>query len=163
MKTTKRTITIAVFSILSILSTFMNAGCGTESITGTNITGGNHSDFVPDSITVSVAKVSGGYEFTVNNNTSSTIVNDFHVQFDTTVSIIEWGLLWQFDPPTTNLPKGKIGEKASPGQQPISPHQQKAALWVKVRYNGKKVIKDFNWQATRNGIIVQSGSGTLPD
>lgn len=163
MKTTTKTIAIAIITVLSVLSTFINTGCGIDNITGSNKVQPMISDSPADSIQIAVTKVSGGYEFNLINNSQTTIVNDFHVQFDTTVSIIDWSLLWQFDPNTTNLSKGKIGEKAGPGQQPILPHQQHQVLWVKVQFNGKKIIKDFDWQATRDGVTVQSGSSTLPD
>ena len=163
MKTTNKAIAIVIFSILSILSTFINSGCGTDSITGTGFTGHVTASDAPDSITITVTKLSGGFEFNLQNRTNATIVNDFHVQFDTTVSIIDWGLYWQFDNNSTNLSKGKIGEKAAPGQQPISPGQQHFVLWVKIQQNGRKINKAFNWQATRDGIVVQSGTSTLPD
>jgi len=163
MKTTKKTITIVIFSMLSILSLFINSGCGTDSITGTNFTNRVTAGDAPDSITITVTKNSGGFEFNLQNRTLTTAVNDFHVQFDTTVSIIGWGLLWQFDNQTTNLAKGRIGEKMGPGQQPILPGHQNFVLWVKVQQNGKKINKDFNWQATKDGVTVQSGTSTLPD
>ena len=163
MKTTKRTITIAVLSILSILSTFINSGCGTDTITGTNTIERRNSNSSSDSITITVAKVSGGFEFNLQNNTLTTIVNDFHVQFDSSVTITDWGLYWQMDPNSTNLEVGRIGEKAGPGQQPVNPGQQHAVLWVKVRHNGAKILRKFDWQATRDGVTVQSGKSILPE
>jgi len=163
MKTTKKAITIVIFSMLSILSTFINSGCGLDNVTGTNLTGKHTAGDAADSITINVTKVSGGYMFDLTNRTRGTIVNDFHVQFDTTVKIIGWSLAWQFDPNTTDLNRGKIGEKAGPGQQPINPGQTHMVLWVQVQFNGKKVNKNFNWQATKDGVVVQSGTSTLPD
>jgi hypothetical protein len=164
MKTTKKLITAVIFAVLSILSSFFNAGCGNDNLIGTGFSNHETAGDMVDSITVNVTKLSGGYKFDLTNRTIRTIVNDFHVQFDTTVKIIGWSLAWSFDPNTTNLNKGKIGEKVTgPNQQPVQPGQTRYLLWVELQFNGKKVIKDYNWQATKDGVVVQSGRGTLPD
>src|SRR5262245_28417433 len=60
---------------------------------GLDLTGG---------ITVTVRKHESGrgYVFDLQNNSTDTIVNDFHVRFDSTVKIIGWnvGSNWQIDP-----------------------------------------------------------------
>jgi hypothetical protein len=140
------------------LSSFLANGCGNENLIGTNSTKTESYDLV-DSITVNVTKMYGGYMFKVNNLTRSTIINDFHVQFDKKIRITEWSLAWQFDPATTDLNNGKIGEKAGTNQQPVHPNESRDVLWIKVQPDGQL---NFNWQATRDGVIVQSGKGTLP-
>jgi len=163
MKTTKNIIAITIFAIISILSSLINNGCGNENLIGNNNSENRNFNMLVDSITVDVTKQYGGYNFKLNNRTICTIVNDFHVQFDTNVKITEWSLAWQFDPNTTDLNKGKIGEKTVGNQPPVQPNQSRDLLWVKVQFCGKKVVKTYKWQATKDGAVVQSGSGTLPD
>ncbi|HEY3252000.1 MAG TPA: hypothetical protein VGK25_12885, partial [Ignavibacteria bacterium] len=130
MKAAKNLVTVTIFAVLSILSSFFNAGCGNENVIGTNVSNNQTAGDVADSITINVTKVYGGYQFDLTNRTRGTIINDFHVQFaDTTVKITEWSLMWQFDPNTTDLNHGKIGEKAAPGQPPVQPGQTRTVLW----------------------------------
>ncbi|MGH2574993.1 MAG: hypothetical protein ACRDFC_04755 [Ignavibacteria bacterium] len=115
-------------------------------------------------ITVEVRREYQGFSFKVTNRTQDTIVNDFHVQFDSTAVITDWSLAWQFDPATTDLNKGKIGQRCNNNQQCLAPGQSRDLLWVRVKFDGKKKKDTYNWQATRNGEVVQRGSGTLiPD
>jgi hypothetical protein len=163
MKTLKTTKIYFMALTLAILAATL-FGCSEESSIFSPISGSiQHGDNPPaGNITVKVEKEYGGYTFKVSNTGRDTI-NDFHVQFDTTVSIIGWSLAWQMDPNTTNLAKGKIGEKCRPHDQPLLQGQNRPLLWVELRFNGRKVIKTYNWQATKNGEVVESGSGTLPD
>ncbi len=163
MKTTKSIITILAITVISILSSLINNGCGNENVIGYNNSENRNFGMLLDSITVEVTKQYEGYNFNLKNRTTCTIVNDFHVQFDTTVVITEWSLAWQSDANTTNLKKGKIGEKTVGRQPPVQPNQSRDLLWVKIQYTGKKKIKTYKWQATKDGVVVQSGSGTLPD
>jgi len=158
MKAAKNLIAVSILTVLSVLSSFFTNGCGNENLIGTGSSNFQTFDLT-DSITVTVTKMYGGYMFNVNNITNGTIINDFHVQFDKTVRITEWSLLWQFDPATTDLNKGKIGEKAGLNQQPIPPGQNRDALWIKVQPDGQL---NYNWQATKDGIVVQKGTGKLP-
>ncbi len=164
MKTLKNT-KIYFLVISAIIMASVLFGCSEQSgIFNPTGSGSNELGETPPlgDITVRVVPESGGYTFKVSNTTADTI-NDFHVQFDTTVSIREWSLAWQMDPATTNLEKGKIGEKARPNDQQLLPGQQnQPLLWVAIRYNGRKVIKTFDWQATKNGVTMKSGKGTLP-
>jgi hypothetical protein len=161
MKTLKNTkIYFMVFAVILMASALF--GCSEQSGILSPTSSGSPSDNPPGNITVQIQQESGGYTFVVSNTTSDTI-NDFHVQFDSTVSITGWALAWQMDPATTNLAKGKIGEKARPNDQVLLPGQQnRPLLWIQVRYNGRTVNKDYNWQATKNGVTMKSGSGTLP-
>jgi len=159
MKTTKNLIVITIFAVISILSSLINSGCGSENIIGSNSNIYETGIDATDSITVEVTRLYGGFEFKLNNNTHGTIINDFHVQFDKKVKITEWSLLWQFDNATTDLNNGKIGEKAGLNQQPIPPGQHRVALWIKVQGEGPF---NFNWQATKDGIVVQKGTSKLP-
>ena len=164
MKTLKNT-KIYFMIISAIIMASVLFGCSEQSgIFNPTSSGSNGLGEAPPAgdITVRIVPESGGYTFKVSNNTNDTI-NDFHVQFDTTVSIREWSLAWQMDPATTNLEKGKIGEKARPNDQQLLQGQQNVPLlWVAIRYNGRKVIKTFDWQATKNGVTMKSGKGTLP-
>ncbi len=164
MKTLKNTkIYFIVFAVILMASALF--GCSEQSGI-LNPTGSSSHEFGDNpplgEIKVKIVPEEGGYTFQVSNNTLDTI-NDFHVQFDTTVSVREWSLAWQMDPATTNLEKGKIGEKARPNDQQLLPGQQnQPLLWVAIRYNGKRIIKTFNWQATKNGVTMKQGSGRLP-
>jgi hypothetical protein len=164
MKTLKNT-KIYFMVISAIIMASVLFGCSEQSgIFNPTGSGSNGLGEAPPAgdITVQIQPESGGFTFVVSNTTTDTI-NDFYVQFDSTVSITEWGLAWQMDPATTNLEKGKIGEKARPNDQQLLPGQQnRPLLWVKVRFNGRSVNKNFDWQATKNGVTVKSGRGTLP-
>lgn len=158
MKATRNFIAVTIFAIFSILSTFFTNGCGKDSVIGTDFSEYPQRDMV-DSVTVSVTKLYGGYMFKVNNLTRGTIINDFHVQFDKKIRITEWSLAWQFDTATTDLNNGKIGEKAGPNQQPVHPSEARDVLWIKVNPDGQL---NFNWQATKDGVTIQSGKSKLP-
>ena len=163
MKTTKKVIAITILVVLSILSPFFGAGCGNDTVTGINSSNREISGDAADSIFVEVYKDNDGYRFKVINLSSTCNVNDFHVQFDSTVTITAFGTIWQLDQQTTDLNHGKIGEKAAPGQNPIAPGQSNNnALWVKLSYRGDTKKSSFDWQATRDGITVQEGRGRLP-
>lgn len=162
MKTLKNTkLGFLALSIVFFASLF--TGCTEQSgilnPAGSNITG----DIPPvGDVTVNVVKESGGYTFQVSNTTQDTI-NDFHVQFDSSVTIYNWSLAWAFDPATTDLNHGRIGEKARPQDQPLLPGMQnRPLLWVKISFNGTNKVQTFNWQATKNGVTMKSGSGRLP-
>jgi hypothetical protein len=106
--------------------------------------------------------------FKLTNNTRDTIVNDFHVQFDTSVKIIGWITRpgWIIDQATTDTAKGKFGVKAGPQGQPILPNGGIGIpLGVKLKFTSpvkKNRMYNFNWQATRDGIVVKSGSVRIP-
>ena len=95
------------------------------------------SDNPPAGITVTVRKHQSGrgYVFDLHNNTSDTIVNDFHVIFDSTVKITGWNIArnWQIDPNSTDTGKGKFGIKAGTNGIPIPPGQvAENLLWVEL-------------------------------
>jgi hypothetical protein len=163
MKTLKTTkIYFFVLALVILAATLF--GCSDESGIFSPVGSGENKfgDNPPaGNVTVEITKEYGGYWFKVTNNSSDTI-NDFHVQFDTTVSITGYGLAWQLDPATTDLNRGKIGEKCGPHDQPLCPGQNRNLLWVRLKFNGVNKVQTFNWQATKNGVVKESGSGRLP-
>jgi hypothetical protein len=108
--------------------------------------------------------------FRVTNNMTDTIINDFHVQFDSTLHIKGWITWpgWVIDQTTTDTAKGKFGVKCGPQGQPIHPLGGVAIpLGVDLGYikiNKRKPGQwwDFTWQATRDGVVVKSGYGNFP-
>jgi len=131
---------------------------------------GTSSDLPPSSITIEPYWEGNVLVFRLRNNSIDTIVNDFHVQFDSTVKIIGWITMpgWQIDPATTDTAKGKIGVKKGPQGQPIPPMGGVGIpIGVQVKFAGvtKKNPRqwwDYTWQATRDGIVVRSGMDAFP-
>jgi hypothetical protein len=164
MKTLKNTKMYLFVLAVSFFGALLMGCSEHSSIMGPTSTGSKQVGDVPPAgdITVNVVEEYGGYIFQISNMTNDTI-NDFHVQFDTSVTIYNWSLTWMFDPVTTDLNHGKIGEKARPNDQPVLPGQQnRPLLWVKLSFRGENKVQTFNWQATKNGVTIKSGSGKLP-
>jgi hypothetical protein len=130
----------------------------------------NYSDLPPATITIEPYWEGNVLVFRLRNNSRDTIVNDFHVQFDSTVKIIGWVTMpgWQIDPATTDTAKGKIGVKKGPQGQPIPPMGGVGQpIGVQIKFTGltKKSTRhwwDYTWQATRDGIVVRSGQDVFP-
>lgn len=174
MKTTKLTLRITVLTVFAAIM-FIFSACSEDS----NIlspAGDNQyqpSDNPPAggiSVTVRKHESGRGYIFDLNNGSVDTIVNDFHVIFDSTVKIIGWnvGRNWQIDPNSTDTAKGKFGIKSGPNGQPILPGQlAQNLLWVELKFTGttKKNPRqwwDFKWEATRDGVVVKTGYAAFP-
>lgn len=150
---------VTVFIIASAIF-----GCSENSLTSFENNPASNPP-VSDSVYITVDKNNGGYLFKVTNHMVSHIVNDFHVQFDTSVAIIGQGIFmqgWVFDNNTTDLEHGKIGVKAGQNGQPINSSQTCDVIWVRLKFRGDQKIGTFNWQATENGVTVSSGTGRLP-
>lgn len=160
--------TKTIFSAVFVLFSMLYIGCSdNENLFGPS----NESADMPPAprITVEPRWEGGLLVFKVINNTTDTIINDFHVQFDTNVRITGWITMvgWQIDAPTTDTAHGKIGVKKMPQGQPILPGQagQPVAVQLRHRVKIKKPADqwwDFTWQATRDGIVVASGRGEYP-
>ncbi len=128
------------------------------------------SELPPSSITIEPYWEGQFLMFRVRNNSRDTIINDFHVQFDSTVKITGYGMVagWQIDPNSTDTAHGKIGIKSTPQGQPIPPMGGVGIpLGVQIKFTGitKKNPKqwwDYTWQATRDGIVVKSGMDAFP-
>src|ERR1041384_5275432 len=104
-------IAIAIFTM--VLASMY--ACNENPIDNTNLSQGITGDASTPRITINVTKNEQGfYEFRVRNNTVDTIINDFHVQFDTSMTISGWVYTWQQDPQTTDLNHGRIGIKTFP-------------------------------------------------
>jgi hypothetical protein len=166
-----------VLTVVLTLASLLTA-CSEESSifspTGSGYSSGNGSEDMPaGGITVTVRKHQSGrgYVFDLQNNSVDTIVNDFHVIFDSTVKITGWnvGRNWQIDPTSTDTGKGKFGIKSGPNGQPIPPGQvAENLLWVEVKFTSpsKKNPRqwwDFKWQATRDGVVVKEGLAAYPN
>jgi hypothetical protein len=131
---------------------------------------GTSSELPPSSITIEPYWEGSFLMFRVRNNSQDTIINDFHVQFDSSVKITGWYVQsgWQIDPGTTDTEKGKFGVKKSPQGQPIPPMGGVGIpVGVQIKFTGptKKNPRqwwDYTWQATRDGIVVKSGMDAFP-
>ena len=124
----------------------------------------------PSTITIEPYWHNGFLYFIVKNNTVDTIINDFHVQFDSTVKITGWSVCagWQIDPQTTDTAKGKFGVKCGPQGQAIPPGGQAVLIGLQIKYpsprkNNPNQWWDFDWQATQNGVIVKAGKAAFPN
>jgi hypothetical protein len=170
MKNSKNSFTKIMFAALFGLAVFFSA-CSEDSLVSPSFEQElTYGDLPPASITVEPYWVGNVLMFRLRNNSRDTIVNDFHVQFDSTVKIIGWVTMpgWQIDPNTTDTAKGKIGVKKGPQGQPIPPMGGVGLpLGVQIKFTGltKKSTRhwwDFTWQATRDGIVVRSGMDVFP-
>lgn len=128
------------------------------------------SELPPSSITIEPYWEGTFLMFRVRNNSQDTIINDFHVQFDSSVKITGWYVQsgWQIDPGTTDTEKGKFGVKKGPQGQNIPPMGGVGIpVGVQIKFTGvtKKNPRqwwDYTWQATRDGIVVKSGVDAFP-
>lgn len=168
MKTTNFKFKTAVLLFLSVLSIFLTA-CSDNNITGGSFTDISDPSLMPGDtgISIQVGK-QVGYNFwlvTVINNSRDTL-NDFHVQMtDSSARFISPNTMnsgWQnvYGGQNHN-DSSKIDLKTSRGlaYQPIKPGQQKQLLGFYAGF-GKSPTKkiSFNWQATKDGEIIRSGS-----
>jgi hypothetical protein len=111
----------------------------------------------------------GGYFITVKNNTQDTL-NDFHIQLqDSTYEIKDPNTLnsgWQksYGGQHRN-DSSKVDLKTTRGTlsyNPIKPGKQLQLLWFWLRSNKESTDMKFDWQATKDGEVVASGTVTLP-
>ena len=170
MKNTKISLKSALFAALFAIMVIFSACSENSNVFGPSQNGTFSTNTETGDLTsnISVEVVKGnvdGYYFKVTNNTVDTIINDFHVQFiDTTTAIIGFSTFpsgWIMDNNTTNTSKGKIGVKTGQYGQPILPGQVGRPLWINVKITRRPTM-DFNWQATRDGVVIATGSGSLP-
>ncbi len=170
MKNSKINFKSAIFAILFGFIIFLSACSDENSIVssfGEQIT---PSNLPPASITIEPYWEGNVLMFRLRNNSQDTIVNDFHVQFDSTVKITGWITMpgWQVDPTTTDTAKGKFGVKKGTQGQPIPPNGGVGIpVGVQIKFTGvtKKNPRqwwDYTWQATRDGIVVRAGQGAFP-
>jgi hypothetical protein len=172
MKAAKINFKKTVLSVVLTLASLLTACSEDSSIVSPTGTSYQSMD-MPGGITVTVRKHQSGrgYIFDLQNGSVDTIVNDFHVIFDSTVKVIGWnvGRNWTIDPNSTDTAKGKFGIKSGANGQPILPGQTaENLLWVEIKFTGttKKNPRqwwDFKWQATRDGVVVKEGLAAYPN
>lgn len=168
MKNLKLTkIYFTVFVIIFAVSMLM--GCSEDNILNTSQNSEYRQTDAPDSNVIVTPRWEGNVlVFQIQNNLPA-FINDFHVQFDSTVKIIGWVIPigWTMDPNSTDTAKGKIGDKVQ-GGQPIQPGQtMNGVIAVQLKFTGASKKKpsqwwDFTWQATRNGVVVYQGRDAFP-
>jgi len=171
MKNSKSTLKLTVLAVFAAIL-FIFSACSEDSnvLTSAGENGNQSLDNPPGGITITCRKYERGFMFDLQNLSADTLVNDFHVIFDSTVKIIGWGVgrNWQIDANTTDTAKGKFGIKSGNTGQPILPGQTaENLLYVELKFTGitkKKSSQwwDFKWEATRDGIVVKSGYGAFP-
>ncbi len=170
MKTFNSTIkSLLATSVFAIV--FLFTACSEDNyiMNGSSNTAHFQTDNPESTVTVTPRWIGNVLSFDIQNRLPGIIINDFHVQFDSTVKIIGWSTLpgWQIDPTTTDTAKGKIGTRNHNGQ-PILPGQNRnGVIAVQLKFTGvsKKRMNpwwDFTWQATRDGVVVFERQGTFP-
>lgn len=170
MKTINTTIkTLLAISVFAIV--FLFTACSEDNyiMNGTSNTAHFQTDNPESTVTVTPKWIGGVLSFDIHNGLPGIVINDFHVQFDSTVKITGWvtPMGWQIDPTSTDTAHGKIGDKLQNGQ-PILPGQNmNGVIAVQLRFTGvsKKRMNpwwDFTWQATRDGIVVFERHGQFP-
>ncbi|MCX7877095.1 MAG: hypothetical protein N2510_00475 [Ignavibacteria bacterium] len=168
MKTQKSNLKKTLSYVFLVLSVIISS-CSDNSITGPGNEMQPSLSSNGNGITIEPYWHNSFLIFRLRNNTRDTIVNDFHVQFDSTVRITGYSIMqgWQIDPQTTDMNKGKFGVK-SPNGHNIPPNGGVGEPFgVQLMFTGvtKKNPRqwwDFNWQATRDGIVVKSDKGAFP-
>jgi hypothetical protein len=96
---------------------------------------------------------------------TDTIVNDFHVQFDSSLTITSHTPRsgWVTDTSTTETGKGRIGVRCNEPGCEFRPGEHGYPLSnVRLASTKLSVPMTFSWQATRNGVVVAQGTGNLP-
>lgn len=160
-----------VLTVLFLIAASIFTACSDESNFMTSFTDETvAADLPPASIFIEPYWEGNVLVFRLRNNSQDTIVNDFHVQFDSTVKISGWITMpgWQIDQTTTDTAKGKIGVKKGPLGQNIPPMGGVGIpIGVQIKFTGstKKNPRqwwDYTWQATRDGIVVKSGMDVFP-
>ena len=170
MKNSQINFKSVLFAFLFGIAIFFSACSDQNPLAPSTEEFGTISDLPPASIFIEPYWEGNVLVFRLRNNSRDTIVNDFHVQFDSTVKIIGWVTMvgWQIDPTTTDTAKGKIGVKKGPQGQPITPMGGVGIpIGVQIKFTGvtKKNPRqwwDYTWQATRDGIVVKSGQDAFP-
>lgn len=163
---TRKALTVLFLIIASIFTACSDESNFMSSFTNETV----NADLPPSSITIEPYWEGTFLMFRVRNNSQDTVVNDFHVQFDSSVKITGWITMpgWQIDPATTDTAKGKIGVKKGPQGQNIPPMGGVGIpIGVQIKFTGvtKKNPRqwwDYTWQATRDGIVVKSGMDVFP-
>lgn len=148
--------------LVIIFAAFSFIGCSENSniLTPADNTNFGISDHPGDPVELIIKKGRhDGYYFNVKNNSIDT-VNDFHVQFADTTTVISASTFttgWVLDQNSTDLNHGKIGVKDGGNPPaPILMGQQARVFWIDVSKKGP-----FDWQATKNGVVVARGTGRL--
>ncbi len=170
MKNSKNSFSKIIVAVLFGITVFFSACSEDNILSPSSMQEFHSSELPPASITIEPYWEGNVLVFRLRNNSTDTLVNDFHVQFDSTVKIIGWVTMlgWQIDQATTDTAKGKIGVKKGPQGQPILPMGGVGIpLGVQIKFTGltKKNPRqwwDYTWQATRDGIVVRSGQGAFP-
>ena len=107
----------------------------------------------------------GRYWFDVFNHMRDTIINDFHIQLDSAITITNYTPRsgWVTDSSSTNTGKGRLGVRCGSQGNCIAPGEHGVPLSnVQLASATVSASRLFNWQATRDGQIVAQGRDTLP-
>jgi hypothetical protein len=170
MKNSKINLKALIFTVLISIAGIFTACSEESSIISSNYNEPTAVNLPTNSITIEPYWEGQFLMFRIRNNSQDTVVNDFHVQFDTTVKITGYIIVggWQIDPQTTDLNKGKFGVKKGPNGQNIPPNGGVGIpcgvqlLFTGVTKKNPRQWWDFDWQATRDGIVVKAGKGAFP-
>ena len=169
MKTLKLTFNFtlcAVFTVFSLI--FIGCDENNSILSPFNSDGSNSDNRDDNSVIVEAVYTPGNpgsYSFYVRNNMIDTIINDFHVQFDSSFTILRHTPRtgWITDSQTTDTCKGKVGVRCNQQGREIRPGEYGYPLSnVQLASSHLRNSMNFNWQATRNGVVVAQGTGTLP-
>ena len=170
MKTLNTTIKILLAtSVFAIV--FLFTACSEDNYltNGSSNTTNFQTDNPESTVTVTPRWESNVLLFDIQNHLPGITINDFHVQFDSTVKIIGWVCLpgWQIDPTTTDTAKGKIGTRCVNGQPVLPGQSRNGIIGVQLKFTGvsKKKLNpwwDFTWQATHDGVVVFERHGEFP-
>jgi len=167
MKATKLTINFTLFAVFMIFSLIF-IGCS-ENDNLLNPAGSNESYMDNSGGVIVEAQYTPGnpgyYSFWIRNNMTDTIVNDFHVQLDSSFTILRYTPRtgWITDSQTTDTSKGKVGVRCYQQGREFRPGEHGYPLSnVQLASTHLRNSMNFNWQATRNGVVVAQGTGTLP-
>lgn len=170
MKTTKINLKALILAIFAAFMVFFSA-CSEDNIIGTSSNSENPSNMPLDTgISIQVGKQVGTnfYLVTVVNNSRDTI-NDFHAQMvDGTMRFISPNTMnsgWHKSyggQNHTDSSKVDLVTNRGLGYQPIKPGQQKQVLGFYVGWGRGNTSKklNFNWQATKDGVVIRSGTYT---
>ena len=152
---------ITIFALFLTAASFF--GCSDNS----NMLGvsGNSSqsqklDNPPSGVSVVVTRdtMYNTFRIRVTNNMTDTIINDFHVQFKNGITITTNFMCpigWNVDPNGTDYAQGKVSYKTF--GNPVT-QGNTVDFYVQLKFKADCTIYYYDWQATRDGIVVKSGT-----
>jgi hypothetical protein len=168
-------IAFTIYTMLIVLAAILGfGGCGENGIVAPEMKSNQLSGAKnqPPGVVVGIQKdtaihKAGLYKITVTNFLTDTLMNDFHIQFQDGITIRSEQTTptgWIQDQNTTNFSEGRIGWLTN--NTPIHshctcfvPHDSTLNFFVVLRFPNDGIIWNFNWQATRDGITIWSGTG----